>query len=105
MTPRLHASWPENLSLQIAHRLIGIGDTPVQTGRQARHPVQDRLAKRLVTAVGLRNRFQAAVAHAFAFTTSTKIKLLKNEMRPNPETSDGSTICCDPLCEKNSESL
>ncbi|HWG88058.1 MAG TPA: hypothetical protein VN679_09780, partial [Candidatus Acidoferrales bacterium] len=53
----------KDLSFQIAHRLVGIGDTPVQTGRQTRHPVHDRRVKRLLTAVGLRNRFQAAVAH------------------------------------------
>ena len=72
----------QKLSLQIAHRLVAVGDAPVQTGHQTLQPVQDRLVKRLVTAVGLRNQFQAAVPQALNFTTSPKIKPLKNETRP-----------------------
>ena len=76
----------QKLSLQIAHRLVAVGDAPVQTGHQTLQPVQDRLVKRLVTAVGLRNQFQAAVPQALNFTTSPKIKPLKNETRlPRPE--------------------
>src|ERR1043166_2698598 len=71
----------EDLSFQIAHRLVDVANTPVQTGRQTRHPVHHRLAKRLVTAVG-RNRMHAAVAHAFGSTTAQKNMLSTNEMRP-----------------------
>jgi hypothetical protein len=40
--------------------------------RQTRLPASHRPGKRLVTAVGLRNRFHAAVVHAFFNTVSTK---------------------------------
>src|ERR1044071_1748543 len=71
----------EDLSLQITHRLILVGNAPVQTGRQTRHPVQHWLVQRFVTAAG-RNRWHAAVAHALGSTPALSIQHPTNEMRP-----------------------
>ena len=58
------ARLPQDLLLQMAERLVRGLDALVQACRQTCLPVGHRSGERLVTAVGLRNRFHAAVVHA-----------------------------------------
>src|SRR5947208_14477228 len=67
----------ENLLLQMAERLTGSLNALVQSRRQTRLPVGHRPGERLVTAVGLRNRFHAAVAHATFLSLPHKNYTLK----------------------------
>jgi hypothetical protein len=57
------------LLLQMTQILVTGLNAPVQTHRQTRLPVNHWSGKRLETAVGVRNRVQALLAHAPAYTT------------------------------------
>src|SRR5216117_4084221 len=59
----------QNLLFQISHGLVTGLNAARQASRQTRRPI---CGKRLETAVGLRNRVQAAVAHALSYTTLRK---------------------------------
>src|SRR5512136_1843011 len=54
----------QNLFFQMAQTLVRSSNALVQARRQTLLPVGHRTGKRLETAVGLRNRFNTAVAHA-----------------------------------------
>src|SRR6267142_1380212 len=72
----------QDLLFQIAHRLVTGLDAAPQASRQTCHPSGYRGGKRLETAVGVRNRFQAAVAHASLYHSACQITPSKVEMRP-----------------------
>ena len=71
------ARFVRDLFFDVAQRVIAGLKAPVQTGRQACFPVQDRMGERLETAVG-RNRGNTAVVHALLLTLWAADTLLKN---------------------------
>src|SRR5246127_808068 len=61
----------KNLLFHISQGPLRGPNALIQPRRQTRLPFNHGLGKRLVTAVGLRNRFQTAVVHPLVYTTAS----------------------------------
>lgn len=81
---------PLNFFLQMAHRLVTGLKTPVQAGRQAFLPDRQGLRKHFETAVGLRNRFHAAVrTHASFYHPTPRLAAQNVRCSPQPAGKHG----------------